>query len=473
MSGVSDDSRPNNFQRDISALLLFVVVAATILAEYSALNPAKYVATLCLIGYAALEWRRLRGNARILVVVCAALGLWVSLATGSCSAALDALTRSAFYPAFLGALGFLRDAASVSPMVERGGRYLVDQPPARRYAALTFGGHIFGVLLNMGGLALIASMVRQANTLASAGGDERRRAIREKRMAVAVLRGFSTMPMWCPLSITMALLFSLTPQAHWSDYAPYGLALTFVYLALGWAVDFMSYPRSRDQGAAHSSRGWVAIPAMIAQVGAMTTIALLMEKYTGVRFLTHMLVVVPIFALGWSLVQHWRPGQGPDIWGAISALARQAARNMPTYANEVTLFATSGFMGAVVARLLPADSVAHLIASLHLSVDGFLVVMVVVVAGLGVVGVNPMITLTLILGSLASAPIAGLSPLKLVVTAAGAWSLSLGCSPLNGSMVMFANIIGVRSETIAFRWNGWFAAGTIALFCVAIYFAPL
>ncbi len=83
------------------------------------------------------------------------------------------------------------------------------------------------------------------------------------------------------------------------------------------------------------------------------------------------------------------------------------------------------------------------------------------------------ITLTLILGSLASAPIAGLSPLKLVVTAAGAWSLSLGCSPLNGSMVMFANIIGVRSETIAFRWNGWFAAGTIALFCVAIYFAPL
>jgi hypothetical protein len=110
---------------------------------------------------------------------------------------------------------------------------------------------------------------------------------------------------------------------------------------------------------------------------------------------------------------------------------------------------------------------------LHLPVRLLPVVIVIVVGGLGFVGINPMITLTLILGSLAQSPIEGLSPLKLVITAAGAWSLSLGLSPLNGSMVLLANIIQRPSETIALKWNGAFAVVTIALFCIAIYFAPL
>ena len=50
-------------------------------------------------------------------------------------------------------------------MIDRGGRYLVNQPPGRRYLALTFGGHIFGILLNMGGLALLASMLEAGETL--------------------------------------------------------------------------------------------------------------------------------------------------------------------------------------------------------------------------------------------------------------------------------------------------------------------
>ncbi len=455
--------------RNLSALLLFVVVAATILAEYLGSDPAKYTAAAALVAYVAREWARLRGNARMLVFVCAALALWVGVRAHSPLPALEGLARATFYPAFLGALGFLRDAAAASPMVERAGRYLVDRPPARRYAALTFGGHIFGVLINMGGLALIASMVQQANTLAAAGGDPVRRAIRERRMATAVLRGFSAMPMWCPLSITMALLFSLTPQAHWSDYAPYGIGLTMLYLAFGWLVDFLSYPRGGAQVARPDSGGWIAIAVMVAQVGVITIVALLLERWTGVRFIAHMLVVAPLFALGWSIAQHWSAG----VARGVAALAGQSQRNMPTYANEVTLFATSAFMGAMVAALLPPDAAPHLFAALHLSVDGFLVVMVLVVAGLGIVGVNPMITLTLILGSLAHAPIDGLSPLRLVVTAAGAWALSLGCSPLNGSMVMFANIIGVRSETVAFRWNGAFALTTIALFCLAVYFVKI
>jgi hypothetical protein len=465
-------SGPLDFAREKAGVALATVLAGVILHEYLHWPIAGYVAAPTLILYIALEWPRLRGNARILMFVSAALGVWATVKTGSARPVVDGLVKACFYPAFLAALGSLRDAAASSAMIDRAGRYLVHQPPGRRYVALTFGGHIFGILLNMGGLALLASMLKQVNTLKSAGGDQRRLDIREKRMTLAVLRGFSAMPMWCPLSITMALLFSLAPQAHWSDYAPYGIGLTLIYLTLGWIFDTLQFPRVKSAVAIEDPYGWTSILAMLVQVGIMTMIALGLERLTGIRFLTHVLAVVPLFALGWLVVQNRAHGAAA-LEVSARALAERSARGFPTYANEVALFATSGFLGAMLAALVPADALPAFLTSLHLSVQTLTVVIVVVVGALGFVGINPMITITLIMGSIAQSPIEGLSPLKLVVTCAGAWALSLGISPLNGSMVLLANIMQQPSEKIALKWNGLFAGLTIAAFCVAIYFAPL
>ncbi|MFO1115881.1 MAG: hypothetical protein U1E28_09375 [Beijerinckiaceae bacterium] len=457
--------------RKNDAILLGLVLAGVIVHEYLGWRAAGYVAAPSLIAYIALEWPRLRANARILLFVCAGLGLVAALRSGA-RPVVDGMVKACFYPAFLAALGSLRDAAASSAMIDRGGRYLVNQPPGRRYLALTLGGHIFGILLNMGGLALIASMLKQVNTLESAGGDARRLAIREQRITLAVLRGFSTMPMWSPLSITMALLFSLTPQAHWGEYVPYGLGLTIIYLGLGWLFDTLQFPRATTKMTISDPYGWVSIVVMLAQVGVMTAIALTLEKKTGIGFITHLLVVVPLFALGWLVVQNASLGFVRAFAAASRQIAQRSALGFPTYANEVALFATSGFLGAMLSLLVPPETLPKFLASLHLSVDALTVVIVLVVGALGFVGVNPMITLTLILGSLASSPIEGLSPLKLVITAAGAWTLSLGLSPLNGSMVLLANVMGVPSETIALKWNGVFAVLTLAAFCVAIYYAP-
>lgn len=458
--------------RNRDAALLGLVLGGVICREFFGWTVAGYIAAPSLVAYIALEWPRLRANARILVFVCIGLGLWTTFKAGA-GPVLDGLVRSCFYPAFLAALGSLRDAAASSPTIDRAGRYLVDQPPARRYVALTLGGHLFAILLNMGGLALLASMLKQANTLESAGGDARRLAIREQRITLAVLRGFSTMPMWSPLSITMALLFSLLPQAHWAEYVPYGLGLTVIYLGAGWLTDTLQYPRATKVQPPSDRLGWVSIVVMVTQVAVMTVVALGLERATGISFITHLLVVVPLFATGWLVVQNFRLGVARAISTSVRLIAERSALGFPTYANEVALFTTSAFLGAMLSLLVPAEALPQLLSSLHVSADALTVVIVILVAGLAFVGVNPMITLTLILGSLAKSPIEGLSALKLVMTATGAWTLSLGLSPLNGSMVLLANIMRVPSETIAIKWNGVFAVSTLAAFCVAIYFAPL
>lgn len=467
------NSRPTDFARNQAAALMAVVLVGSILHAYFGWTIAGACAAPALVAYIALTWPRLRLNARVMVSISAIAGLWTAWSTGLWGAVGSGFVRACFYPAFLAALGFLRDAAASSPMVERAGRYLVDQPPGRRYVALAFGGHIFGILLNIGGLALLASMLRQVNTLESAGGDARRLEIREKRMTLAVLRGFHSMAMWCPLSVTVALLFSLTPDAHWRDYAPYGLGMTFIFLALGWLFDFLTYPRATAKLGEADPQGWRAAVAMIAQVVAITAIAFGMERITGVSFTVHVLVVVPLFALGWMVVQYKRLGLVEAIGLSAASLASRAAQGFPAYANEMALFFTSAFLGSLVPLLLPADLLPRIIADLHLTPNALSVLIVLAVAGLSFVGINPMITITLLIGSLAHSPAAGLSPLKLILTTIGAWSMSNGMSPLNGSMVLLGGVMQRPSETIAFKWNGAFATTALALFCLVIYFLPI
>lgn len=461
------------FARAQAAVLLATVLAGAVVHAYSGSAIAGYVAAPALVAYIAVEWPRLRGNARLLVAVCVALGVWAGLRTGAWTRVADGVATACFYPAFLAALGFLRDAAASSPMVERAGRYLVDQPPGRRYVALTFGGHVFGILLNLGGLALLASMLKQTNTLASAGGDANRLEIREKRMTLAVLRGFHSMAMWCPLSITMALLFSLAPEAHWRDYAPWGLGMTAAFLAFGWLFDFLQFPRGRMKPPEIDPQGWRAAVAMLAQVTAITLIALALEWLTGIRFTIHILVVVPAFAFAWLVLQHRSSGFARSLRDSAVALTSRSARAFPTYANEVTLFATSGFLGVLVPLLLPADALPNLLASLSLTPSALCVLIVAAIAGFSVIGINSMVTATLLIGSLAHSPVPGLTPLKLVFTTVGAWSLSNGASPLNSSMVLLGSVMQRPSETITIRWNGVFAASTLALFCVVVYFLPI
>ncbi|MBX3528664.1 MAG: hypothetical protein KF904_20885 [Rhodoblastus sp.] len=461
------------FARARSAVLLAITLAGATLHAYTRWPLAGYVAAPALVFYIALEWPRLRGNARFLVAACVALGLYAGISTGAWRRVGDGLAASCFYPAFLAALSFLRDAAASSPMVERAGRYLVAQPPGRRYVALTFGGHVFGILLNLGGLALLASMLKQTNTLASAGGDQGRFELREKRMTLAVLRGFHSMAMWCPLSITMALLFSLTPGVHWAEYAPYGLMLTVVFLAFGWLFDFIQFPRAKTAPVNDDPGGWRAALAMLAQVTAITLIALAMEELTGVRFTIHILVVVPLFALGWLALQNAALGPLEALRRSTVTLIERSKLGFPAYANEVTLFATAGFLGAMTPLVLREETMVAIITNLHLTPAMLSVAIVLVIAGLAVVGINAMVTVTMLVGALAHAPATGLSPLKLVFVIVGAWSLSNGMSPLNSSMVLLGGVMGRPSETITIRWNGVFALMTLVLFCVAVYFLPL
>lgn len=142
----------------------------------------------------AREWRRFTLASWVPVILPAAL-LALAIAQGTPARVIkDAPGRMAFLASLLALLGILRVVAAEAPAIAQAGRYLTGQPPGRHYLALASGGNVFGLLINLGGLAILLEMGVRARDHDPAARDLRIREIKLRRMTVATLRGFRWWP---------------------------------------------------------------------------------------------------------------------------------------------------------------------------------------------------------------------------------------------------------------------------------------
>ncbi len=227
----------------MSAWCYVLVWAATLAAQLLRLRFAGDLAGLAILLFLLAEFRNQRRYAQALFLVLFGLGMTgVAVAPQPVELFLDAWRRGAAYAAFFLALTTLRDAAETSPLVRRCGRHLVAQPPGRRYAALTAGGHVFGIILSYGAIELLAAMVARAND-ADTGTAAPARAWRARRMLMAIYRGFCVMNCWSPLNIMTAVVSTAVPAAPMSLLLPIAFVAAVGMAALGWLEDRWSAAR--------------------------------------------------------------------------------------------------------------------------------------------------------------------------------------------------------------------------------------
>lgn len=125
-----------------AALVLVFVPSATLI----------WVASALIVVFLGLNLRQFSIGTWVPVILSLAV-LVVALPRGlPVELYLEACGRMIFLAALMAVLNTLRTAAARAPEVARAGQFLVGQPASRRYVALTMGGHLFGVLINFGGL---------------------------------------------------------------------------------------------------------------------------------------------------------------------------------------------------------------------------------------------------------------------------------------------------------------------------------
>ena len=447
--------------------------AATLLDQFGGLPVAGDLAGIAMVVFLLMEFPRQRRYAKILFLALTGIGLvGVAIANDPMSLFLSAWRRGAAYGAFFLALSSLRDAAETSKLVRRCGQHLVAQPPGRRYAALTGGGHLFGIILSYGAIDLLGAMVMRANTLQAAGGSEAVRTLRTRRMLMAIYRGFAVMNCWSPLNLMTAVVSTAVPAAPMRLLLPIAFVASIGMSVIGWLEDRLSSARQATAGGRRpqTTEGWSIHLRIVALVGMVMLLAELGSIVIGVSLVAAVTLLVPLVGLGWAVVQGWRfiVAANP-MPRTVAVLKRRVDRfflRVPGFRSEATVLAGSGFMGVAIGGALPAAGLTPVLA--HLPPIAVPLLVPVILIATGQLGLNPIAVIAL-LGAAMPDPVAfGISPAVLAFSCMLGWGLAVNMTPMSASAITTARWAGVSPWTVSTTWNAAFTFSALVFSWAAI-----
>ena len=396
------------------------------------------------------------------------LALWRSPTPGQLL--FEASGRFAFFATFVVALSMLRLPAYRSRLVRRCGQSMLLQPPSRRYPILSLGSALFGIILNIGVLNLFAAMIEKSNTLSAAQGRAWVREARQRRMMLALLRGFSLAPLISPMGIGVAVVLSSLPQVTWPQLAPYIPGAAALIFMAGWAVDYFPAPPppANKTYVTPSLRPLAQFSVLLIGIVALVfSIAWLLE----LRLPIAALLGAPTGALLWLAWQRRRLGYG-GLPAAITAVHRQLPWLLSPSANEIVVLGAAGYLGHVCVGLVDTQQLAPLLAVLDPLGTLNAVLAMLMVVGLAQIGVNPIVTVTLLVGLLPTMGIEGLTPELIGASLMVGWALALMSSPMTASMLILSRFTGVPATRIGYRWNGRFLIAAIPLLALWFGWSP-
>lgn len=403
----------------------------------------------------ALAMLRVRLTGRVFGVVGLVLVGW-ALATREDWAELtaSALASAAFVAGLFVALGWLRNAAATSRATTEAGLYLAEQPPGRRYLALTLGGHLFALVLNYGAIQLLGALAASSTARESS---EEVRTIRLRRMLLAIHRGFVATLCWSPLTFSIAITTALIPGASWTAALPYCLVSAAIFAGLGWAMDTVFKPKLRGPRPPpqHPHGTWRTLWPLGVLLGILLVLIGVLQVATGRRAIAVVMVVVPLLSLGWMAAQGWRRHRLLRFLGI--RVRRFVTGDLPGYRSELVLLMMAGFIGTLGSGLV----LPH-VANGALDLAGLppwllLLGLVWIVPLTGQIGMNPILSVSLIAPLLPPAEVLGLSPTSLVVAITGGWALSGTSSPYTATTLLVGSFGDVSAHRVGLRWNGTYA----------------
>src|SRR6056300_68721 len=234
----------SKFRTGTTLLMPFVMITV-ILSECTGFRTPYIISAILILAYLAMSLNNLTLSRKMFLVVGLLLTfISIFLLPNWLSVSIEALTKSTFVATFFLSLCALRKAAASSPAMEKCGRYLAEQKASIRYGTLTFGGHMFGVILSFGAISLLGSLAEKG---ANAITNEESRDLNRKAMLLAVQRGFVAMTCWSPLTFSIAITTSVIPNTSWKGAAVSCITSALILITLGWALDYFSSKKLKDK----------------------------------------------------------------------------------------------------------------------------------------------------------------------------------------------------------------------------------
>ncbi len=441
----------------LSTLAILVVILGVVGWAVLRWRWAGDAAGIALLAYIALEATAMSRNAwRMLSMALAAALAALALQPHAAAILHHGLTEAAFIVGLFTTLGMLRDSAQSSPLIRRCGELMVRQKPGRRYAALCLGSHLIAMILNFGVLPLLGIMVAKGNTLEAAKGDPAIKAVRNRRMMTAILRGFALMTVWSPLAVSFTVIQQAVPGLVWWRLLPLQILLSLLLMGWGWALDRMEFPtRGNLPSGDGEESDFRPVLELAALVGSVMAASLALAEILGTRPVVGAMMAVPLAAFLWLRHQQ----SGPPLARATTAVRIFSSRlcvSLPGFRSEVGILGGAMFLGTVIGAFVTPDDAARFLALVPLPPVALAVLIAWGVMGAAQLGISQFVTIAVAASAIGSLTKAGIDPLVLASGLLGAWALSACTTPVGAAVMSLARVAEVPVIEVVRVWNGRF-----------------
>lgn len=351
------------------------------------------------------------------------------------------------------ALSTLRSAAAGSQDIIECGRFLARQPPGLRYIALTVGGHLFGLILLYGSIALLGSLATESTAKEP---DPEIRYHRTRRMLVAIQRGFISTLTWSPMAFAMVISVALVPGASWSRAILPCLVSAALLLFGGWALDTIFKPKLSHPPpprAVETGSWWRNLRPLLLLLTAVVGGTALLHFTTGVEVIGAVMSLIPVVALIWVWLQ--AVGQGLSTRDYVGTRVKQYLFvEAPGYRGEIALLFMAAFIGSLGSFLL-----VPLVRSWGIDLSavpalGILIPLIWIIVLAGQIGMNPILAVSLIIPLLPTPEAMAVSPSVVVAAITAGWALSGATSPFTASVLLLGSLGRVSARRAGLVWNG-------------------
>lgn len=439
----------------LSAFFLLITCIAVLIDQLSGGIPwLSYLTVISAPLYILLEWTRNAMMARTLVLLTVTLltSAWFFM-EDPLKLLVDSISLGAFFMAFFCALSFIRGAAENSDQIRRAGLHLLAQPSAWRYLALTFGANLFGLIISFGSLNLLGSMVLRAEDEVTKGKSDPVSEARTRRAILAILRGFSMVPAWSPLSIAVPMVLLSQPGLSWQALVPWALLVAIGLMLLGWVEDKLQPPLPMPPGGFISTtERWSIHAPLLILILLIFALAITVENTLQTRLVVGVMLVCPLIATGWMLLQALSATENRRSRFART-LGRHVMVTMPGCRVELTVLFTAACIGVFVQHALPPGLITQLLEQLNISAYWLPPIAFLTIVFLTHFAINPMMSTFILSNAIPAGDELGISQISLALAYLSGWGVGVASSPFTISNLVMAGLTGKPSNLIAYQWN--------------------
>lgn len=455
----------------LSSIALLLTFVASLVDQVIDSTPLAELTACALTLFVVLEWRAtaIIGKAMVaIVVIIAAVSYFQWNVSGE--VLLEAMRRAGFFVALFVGIGLLREAAEMSPAIQRCGEYLVAQPPSRRYLALALSSHIFSIVLSIGTLPLLAGIINKNNALNAAKGNLEVWNIRQRRMAMAIMRGFNTTVFWSPFSLALIVTNTSLNAGNLNDFYLIGFISGLIILLWGWVLDRFSVPQSLrlNVDPIDTTQRWPVLLNLVGLVLVVYFISLITAHLLHSSLLLGMLISVPFVCAVCIMFYVDASSFAERLQQTLQVLKQHATEQFPTYRSEASMVGTAGALGVLLSVIAPKEALAELLTSLHLSGLPLALLIVVTVILAGQLALVPLVSVTILASLLPPPELINLRYEEVMLAFVGAWAFATQSSIFSGTTLVTARQFNRSATTIAYRWNGSFVLSGIVVLCLIL-----